>query len=95
MKPPLSHIARRYIVHGSVQGVGYRYFAQKVAQSLKLKGNVRNRDDGSVEVIAVGTAEQLSDLAGRLNQGPPASRVRHVEEHEAAVQQYDSFSIER
>lgn len=88
-------IARRYVIHGSVQGVGFRYFAQKTAFELRLSGTVRNRDDGTVEVIAIGTPGQLADFAGRLHQGPPASRVRHVEEHEAAVQQYKSFSIER
>ncbi len=90
-----SKLSRRFIVRGAVQGVGYRYFAQKTARELKLTGTVRNHDDGSVEVIAVGNADQLSEFSGRLRQGPPASSVRHVEEQEAPMQQYVSFSITR
>jgi len=77
-----------------VQGVGYRYFAQRAAAQLGVVGYVRNLDDGRVEVYAVGTSEQLSELAGLLWTGPRFAGVRGVEEQEAAVQQYDSFQIE-
>jgi acylphosphatase len=87
-------IARRYFVRGRVQGVGYRYFAQRAAAQLGVRGYVRNLDDGRVEVYAVGTPEQLSELAGLLWTGPRFGSVRGVEEQEAAVQQYDSFQIE-
>jgi len=56
--------ARRWWVRGRVQGVGYRYFAQKAATGLGLTGYARNLDDGRVEVYAVGTEEKLSQLAG-------------------------------
>jgi len=87
-------IARRYFVRGRVQGVGFRYFVEHAAHELSLTGYTRNVDDGRVEVYAVGRAEQLSELAGYLWKGPRFADVRGVEEQEAAVQQYDAFSIE-
>ncbi len=89
-----SVIAKRYFIRGRVQGVGYRYFAQRVATDLGVTGYTRNLDDGRVEVYAVGTPEQLSELAGRLWKGPRMADVRGVEESDAPVQQYDSFQIE-
>ena len=63
-------IARRYLIRGRVQGVGFRYFAQRVAADIGVNGYTRNLDDGRVEVYAVGGAEQLSELAGLLWKGP-------------------------
>jgi acylphosphatase len=87
-------VAKRYLVRGRVQGVGFRYFVQRVARQLGLTGYTRNLDDGQVEVYAVGPPEKLSELAGFLWKGPAFADVRGVEEQEAAVQQYDAFSIE-
>jgi acylphosphatase len=87
-------IAKRYVIRGRVQGVGYRYFAQHAATELEVTGYTRNLDDGRVEVYAVGTPLQLSELAGRLWKGPRMADVRGVEESDAGVQQYDSFQIE-
>ena len=86
-------LARRYFVRGSVQGVGFRYFVEHTASSVGVRGWVRNLDDGRVEVYAVGTKEQLSELAAALHRGPRFADVRGVEEQEAAVQQYASFQI--
>ena len=86
-------IARRYLVRGHVQGVGYRYFATHTASLIGVTGYVRNLDDGRVEVYASGTPEQLSELAAALHRGPRWADVRGVEEQEAAVQQYASFEI--
>ena len=86
--------AKRYFIRGRVQGVGFRYFAQREAVELGVSGYTRNLDDGRVEVYAVGTPGQLADLAGRLWTGPRFADVRGVEEQEAAVQQYDTFHIE-
>jgi acylphosphatase len=86
--------ARLYLVHGRVQGVGYRYFAQRVAAKLGLNGYVRNLDDGRVEVYAAGPLDKLSDLAAALRSGPRFSDVRGVDEQEAAVQRYTGFQIE-
>ena len=88
------HSARRWLVRGRVQGVGYRWFAQRAAESLGLAGYARNLDDGRVEVYAAGPEARLSEMAGMLRTGPRWADVRGVEEQEAAVQQYGSFLIE-
>ena len=88
-------MARRYIVHGRVQGVGFRWFVQKQAEELGLRGHTRNLDDGSVEVYAIGTEQQLSALAGHLWKGPTYSDVRRVDEQEAPLEHRTSFEIER
>ncbi len=67
------------VVHGDVQGVGFRYFAQRKAQQLGLQGWVRNNDDGTVEVVAEGSREQLEDLKRALQEGPRMARVDRVE----------------
>jgi acylphosphatase len=86
--------ARRWVIRGRVQGVGFRYFAQHTASSLGLTGYARNLDDGDVEVYAAGPPDKISDFAARLREGPRFADVRGVEEQEAAVQQYGSFLIE-
>jgi acylphosphatase len=89
-------LARRYIVSGRVQGVGYRNFAQKKATTLGVKGYARNLDDGSVEVYAIGAADALTELAGWLRKGPVWGEVRRMEEQEAVVDSnYQTFRIER
>ena len=85
--------ARRWLIRGRVQGVGYRYFAQRAAAELGLTGYTRNLDDGRVEVYAVGPVARLSEMAGILYRGPRWSDIRGVEEQEAAVQEYGSFRI--
>jgi len=85
----------RYTVqfHGHVQGVGFRYFVQYVAGSLGMKGWVRNLDDGSVEVYAIGSQAEHDALSGRLHQGPSMSDVRGVEVLEAAPEKLHGFRI--
>jgi len=80
-------------VRGRVQGVGFRYFVEHSATSLGLSGWVRNRDDGTVEVYALGAQEQLSELAGLLWKGPRWAEVRGVDESEAAVEHVRGFSV--
>ena len=87
--------ARRFQVRGRVQGVGFRWFVEREARTLGISGWVRNRSDGTVEVLAMGTREQLSALRSRLREGPRASRVDDVEESEAEpVKGSSSFRIE-
>ncbi len=87
--------ARRYLVRGRVQGVGFRWFVEREAQTLGLSGWVRNNFDGSVEVLAMGSREQLASLRRRLQEGPRAARVDSVEEHEAQpVSGLHTFRIE-
>jgi acylphosphatase len=86
-------IARSYRVRGRVQGVGFRYFVEHSATALGIEGWVRNDDDGSVEVYAVGSRTQLSELAGLLWKGPRWAEVRGVDESEAAVERHGGFSV--
>jgi acylphosphatase len=67
------------IVHGDVQGVGFRYFVQRKAQQLGLRGWVRNNDDGTVELVAEGSRQELEQLKRALEEGPRLARVRRVE----------------
>jgi acylphosphatase len=86
--------ARRWYVRGRVQGVGYRAFAQRSAQSLGLTGYARNLDDGRVEVYAAGPADKVAELTPLLHRGPRWADVRGVEEQEAAVQVSGQFRID-
>jgi acylphosphatase len=81
------------LVRGRVQGVGFRWFVQKAASSLGVNGYTRNLDDGRVEVYAVGSPEQLNELAGLLWKGPRMSDVRGVDEEEAALEKVSGFRI--
>ncbi|HXK05478.1 MAG TPA: acylphosphatase [Verrucomicrobiae bacterium] len=85
--------ARRWFIGGRVQGVGYRYFAQRSATALELTGYARNLDDGRVEVYAVGPVKKLDEFAGALRQGPRWGEVRTFEEQEAEVRDYGWFVI--
>ena len=71
------------LVTGSVQGVNFRSATRSEAKRLGIAGWVRNNSDGSVEVLAMGTRDQLSGLRSRLQQGPRAARVDDVQESEA------------
>lgn len=85
--------ARRYLISGVVQGVGYRAFAEHAARGIGVSGWARNLDDGRVEVHANGTPSQLEDLESRLRRGPRWSEVRSVEVTEAAVLELSGFHI--
>jgi acylphosphatase len=77
--------ARRYFVAGSVQGVGFRYFALRAAERLQLSGYARNLPDGRVEAYAIGTPDQLSKLRSILERGPFGATVSEVKEEPAAI----------
>jgi acylphosphatase len=89
-------IARRYFVSGIVQGVGFRFFAQRVASRLGITGYTRNLFDGRVEVFAMGAQEPLETLRAELERGPLGASVSGVAEEEAGVQDAyaKKFSIE-
>lgn len=70
---------RRYRISGRVQGVFFRASARQRASQLGVTGHAINLADGSVEVLACGSAGQLDQLAAWLRQGPPAARVSSVE----------------
>lgn len=77
--------AKRFFVSGSVQGVGFRFFAERTASSLGVSGYVRNLYDGRVEVYAIGSAKQMDALKNALQRGPRMSTVDRVEEHDADI----------
>ena len=87
------HTARKYVVRGRVQGVGFRWFVENTANAIGVRGWTRNLDDGSVEVYSVGTEEQHGELAALLWKGPSAARVEAVEELEAELEKLSGFSI--
>jgi len=87
--------ARRFVVRGRVQGVGFRWFVEREAHILGIAGWVRNNHDGSVEVLAQGTRDQLSGLPSRLREGPRAARVDHIEvSDERPLSGLSAFRIE-
>jgi acylphosphatase len=72
-------IARRLVIRGSVQGVGYRYAMVEAARALDVAGWVRNRRDGTVEAFAQGDAAAIEAIIAWCRRGPPAARVTDVE----------------
>lgn len=66
-------------IHGRVQGVGYRAAAVRQAHLLRIRGWIRNVDDGSVEGIIQGTADQIDLMLEWLRHGPPGARVTSVD----------------
>ncbi len=82
------------IVGGSVQGVGFRYFVQDTAASLRLKGWVRNLWSGEVEVMAEGERPALEQLLIALRKGPRSAQVTSVNpEWEEYTGEYHSFHV--
>lgn len=71
--------AMRFVVHGRVQGVGYRAATERQATALGVQGWVRNRADGAVEGVAAGAVDALSALRDWLTSGPPQAAVTSVE----------------
>src|SRR5262249_28953653 len=75
-------VARRFLISGRVQGVGFRYFAQAAARREGLHGWVRNLPDGRVEAEAEGDAEAVERFERAVRHGPPGARVDDVEVHD-------------
>ena len=89
-------IARRFIVKGSVQGVGYRFFAIRAAQRLGVVGRVQNLPDGSVEAIAEGSRGKIEQLIAWCQCGPPGARVTNVDVRwETPEHAFRGFAITR
>ena len=68
------------LVRGRVQGVGFRWFVRERARELGVRGWVRNRSDGSVEVEAEGDVASLEELRRTLAKGPAGAQVSGVDE---------------
>jgi acylphosphatase len=71
-------IARRFVISGRVQGVGFRWFARDAATREGVAGWVTNLADGRVEAFVEGEEEAVVRLERKLRTGPPGARVRHV-----------------
>ncbi len=95
MRSGKQRIAKKYRISGIVQGVGFRYFAERVANRLGVGGYVRNCSDGTVEVYAIGDATTLDSLKLQLAEGPRSARVMSVDESDEPVnERYGMFMIE-
>jgi acylphosphatase len=89
-------VARKFLIRGMVQGVGYRYFAQRSAARHQVRGYVRNLDDGRVEAFAQGTERSVEAFKHDLTAGPTYSNVQEVEEIVLEPDRtYSAFRIER
>ncbi|HUQ34484.1 MAG TPA: acylphosphatase [Pyrinomonadaceae bacterium] len=89
-------VARKFLISGEVQGVGFRYFAQRAAARHQVLGYVRNLADGRVEALAEGTIENVEAFKHDLATGPTFSVVANVEEINLdPTGNYSLFRIER
>jgi acylphosphatase len=87
--------AKHIIVHGRVQGVGFRYFVQNAGRQMELVGNVSNAPDSTVDIIVEGEAAKIADFIRQVEKGPSLSRVQRIDVLDIPVQgKYDSFLIE-
>ena len=73
-----SLVGRRWVLRGRVQGVGFRWYVLSHAQTLGVRGWVRNTPDGDVEVVALASGDTIDKLDAVLAKGPPGARVVEV-----------------
>ena len=78
-------VARRFIIDGEVQGVGFRYFVLRAAARHQVRGTVRNLEDGRVEVLAEGEREAMDEFKKELATGPRLAHVSSLDEADVAV----------
>jgi len=91
-----SVVARRFVITGEVQGVGYRFFAQRAAARHQVAGYIKNLDDGRVEALAEGLTHSVESFKHDLAAGPAFARVDYLEEISVEpTGSYASFRIER
>ena len=86
-------VARRYLISGQVQGVGFRYFTEAAAAREGILGWVRNTPDGRVEVAAEGDAEALERFERNLRHGPRGARVGRVDVDDTTPTGETGFTI--
>jgi acylphosphatase len=77
-EPPVDQRCVRVRIEGSVQGMGFRYWTERVAVELNLNGWVRNRRDGAVEALFAGSPDDIAEMLERCRDGPPAAQVTSV-----------------
>ncbi|HZT71058.1 MAG TPA: acylphosphatase [Terriglobia bacterium] len=87
--------AKKFVVYGRVQGVGFRFFAENWANRLGISGYVKNCPDGTVEALAIGDPAAIEEFKARLAEGPRSARVERIEEFEEHVKRdYGRFFVE-
>lgn len=93
MQPNDSSSAKRFVIRGRVQGVGYRFFVERHAQRMGLRGYAKNLGDGTVEVIADGAPSAIQELEGLLRKGPRLALVSGVDAETAPPGEYSRFRV--
>jgi acylphosphatase len=88
-------IARRAVISGRVQGVGFRFFAERAAREAGIRGWVRNLPDGNVETVAEGEEEAVARYLDRLRRGPIGARVTGMTAEDVPAGDFPSFEITR
>jgi acylphosphatase len=88
-----SESRKAFKVHGIVQGVGFRWWAQHQGRSLGLRGTVRNCADGTVEIAFAGLPDAVEEMRRRLEVGPSAGHVSKLEELPTPQQLPETFQI--
>ncbi len=87
--------AKRIVVHGRVQGVGFRYFVRNLGMRLGLTGNVSNLPDSTVEIIVHGNPKRIGEFIKEVQNGPPLARVERLEIQDLPGDDlYSTFHIE-
>lgn len=79
----MDKVMRRIVVHGRVQGVGFRFWTQSAAQHRGLDGWVRNLREGTVEALFAGPAQVVAEMIADCGRGPPAARVTRLDQFDA------------
>ena len=87
-------ITRRLVVHGTVQGVGFREFMRREALKLRIAGWVRNRRDGTVEAVVHGAHGAVEAIVAWAGHGPPSAQVTSIEVEDAEGT-FPSFEVKR
>jgi acylphosphatase len=86
-------VARRWVVQGRVQGVGFRWFIQTRAHAMGVRGWATNRPDGSVEIVGMATAPTLAAFEALVRQGPRGARVTEITQDEVPHEGVDAKSF--
>ena len=86
-------IARRLLIEGRVQGVGFRYFTRDAAVREGVTGWVQNLPDGRVEALLEGDEAAVTRVERALRRGPPSARVDHVDVHVDMPGGYSGFNV--
>lgn len=91
----MNTICRRAMIHGRVQGVGYRAWVAAEAKAHELSGFVRNRHDGTVEAVFCGPADAVDAVLARCRRGPSHANVTRIDVSDAGFQQpaHEPFAV--